>query len=176
MMHIQLTPESAQVLSRQWRKEDAPFLAQRRAVAALALVASGAMAVIALCQLGIIKHLPEPPGRLFNSERIDASDEAYSRLSTPDVALAFTNYSVTLVLAAMGGRARAREAPWIPLALTAEVGFDVAQGLRLSVQQWKTFRCFCFWCLLAAGSSFATLPLVLGETRVALGSLLSHVR
>jgi uncharacterized membrane protein len=171
MMQITLTPEAPSELSKQLREEGDPFLAHRRAVAALGLVATGAMGVISLFQLGIIRHLPDPPGPLFASDRIDASDEAYTRLSTPDAALALANYSVTVVLAAMGGRARAREAPWIPLAMAAKLGFDVAQGIRLSIQQWTKYRSFCFWCLTAAGASFASVPFVMGETREALRNI-----
>lgn len=171
MMQIQLTPDTPEALSSQLREGDDPFLAQRRVVAALGMVATGVMGIIALYQLGIIKHLPDPPGRLFTSDRIDGSAQAYTRLSTPDAALGMANYAVTVVLAAMGGRARACQAPWIPLAMSAKLGFDVAQGVRLSIQQWTQYRSFCFWCLLAAGASFASAPFAVRETREALRHL-----
>ncbi len=118
------------------------------------------MGLIALYQTGIIKHLPEPPLRFFDADRIDASAEAYKRFATPDALLGLGSYAATAGLAAMGGRDRAR---WISLALAAKVGFDVANAVRLTVTQWRDYRAFCFWCLIAAGATFAMVPLVMPE-------------
>ena len=74
-------------------------------------------------------------------------------------------------LTAMGGQDRATERPWIPLA--AKVAFDAVQAGKLSLDQWTEHRAFCFWCLLAAGSTFATVPLVVPETRAVLRQLLT---
>jgi hypothetical protein len=63
----------------------------------------------------------------------------------------------------MGGTRRARETPWIPLALAAKIAFDAANAGKLSVDQWTKHRAFCFWCLLAAAATFATVPLALRE-------------
>jgi uncharacterized membrane protein len=174
MMQIKLTPEAPEVLSRQQRQGTGGFLAQRRAVVGLSLLATGAMGLISLYQTGIIEHLPEPPLPFFDADRIDASGEAYSRLSTPDAVLALGTYAATAALAAMGGEDRAREAPWIPLALAAKVAFDVGQGLRLTIQQWSHYRAFCFWCLTAAASSFIAAPLVVPEAWAAVRHMLGR--
>ncbi len=55
----------------------------RRGIAALSLIAVGSMSLISLSQMGIIKHLPEPPLPLLDADRVDASAEASSRFSTP---------------------------------------------------------------------------------------------
>ena len=60
----------------------------------------------------------------------------------------------------MGGRDRAR---WMSLALAAKVGFDAANAVRLTVVQWKDFRAWCFWCLIAASATFAMVPLAVPE-------------
>ncbi|HJT17840.1 MAG TPA: vitamin K epoxide reductase family protein [Thermoanaerobaculia bacterium] len=142
------------------RTVDTPELARRRGIVALSLTASAAMGVIALYQTGIIKHLPEPPLRSFDADRIDASAEAYKRFSTPDSLLGLGSYAMTAGLAAMGGRDRAR---LISLAMAAKVAFDAANAMRLTVVQWKDFRAWCFWCLIAAGATFAMVPLVIPE-------------
>jgi len=51
--------------------------------------------------------------------------------------------------------------------------FDAVQAGKLSVNQWTEHRAFCFWCLLAAGSTFAAVPLVVPEARAALRQLLA---
>ncbi len=118
--------KNAAELSRQLRTEKTPDLAHRRGIVALGLVASASMGVIALYQTGLIKHLPEPPLRMFDADRVDGSAEAYERFSMPDAVLGLGSYAATIGLAAMGGRDRARETPWIPLALAGKISFDVA--------------------------------------------------
>ncbi len=53
-----MTPEQ---LSRELRLGSGRFLQQRRKVLGLSLIAVGAMMPISLYQMGVIKHLPEPP-------------------------------------------------------------------------------------------------------------------
>ena len=158
-------------LSRELRTESTPDLARRRGIVALSLVASASMGVIALYQMGLLKHLPEPRLPIFDADRVDASAEAYKRFSTPDAILGFGSHAATMGLAAMGGSDRARKAPWIPLALAAKVGFDVANAARLTVVQWKQHRAFCLWCLIAASATFAMAPLVICETKNAFQAL-----
>jgi hypothetical protein len=155
-------------LSRQLREGTGKFLARRRGVAGTSLVSIGSMALISLYQLGIIKHLPEPPLPRFDADKVDAASEAYSTLWMPDAPIGLGSYAVTLALAAMGGEDRARERPWIPLALAAKVFVDATQAGKLSVDQWTKHRAFCFWCLIAAGATFTAVPLVLPEARAAL--------
>jgi len=148
-------------LSRELRTS--PKLRRRRQVVGLSLIASASMGVIALYQTGLIKHLPEPPLPKMDADRVDASAEAYSRFATPDAILGLGSYAATMGLAAMGGEDRARDMPLVPLALAAKVTFDVANAVRLTVDQWTKFRAFCFWCLIAATATFAMAPLVVGE-------------
>lgn len=138
----------------------------------LSLTAAGSMSLISLYQLGIIPHLPEPPLSILDADKVDASAEAYSRFSTPDGILGLGNYVMTAGLAAMGGQDRAEEQPWIPLALAVKVLFDTSQAVRLFFDQKNKYRSFCFWCLLAAGTTMATLPLLIPETIAALRHLL----
>ena len=160
-------------LSRQLREGDGSFLARRRGVVGLSLVSAGSMALISLYQMGIIEHLPEPPLPRFDADKVDAAAGAYAKLLTPDAVIGLGNYAATLGLAAIGGQDRATERPWIPLALAAKVAFDAVQAGKLSVDQWTEHRAFCFWCLLAAGSTFATVPPVVPEARAALRQLLA---
>lgn len=160
-------------LSRQLRRGSGAFLARRRKIVGLALTAAGSMGLISLYQMGIIEHLPEPPLPRFDADKVDAAAEAYAKLSTPDAVIGLGSYAATLGLAAMGGQDRATERPWIPLALAAKVAFDAVQAGNLSVDQWTEHRAFCFWCLLAAGSTFATVPLAVPEVRAALRQLLA---
>lgn len=162
---------SAKQLSREWRTGTGATLRRRRGIVGLSLVASGSMSLIAAYQTGLIKHLPEPPLRFFNADKVDASPEAYEKLSTPDAILGLGSYAMTMTLATMGGRDRAA---WLDLALAGKVAFDVANAAKLTIDQWTKQRAFCFWCLVAAGATFAMAPLVVPEALAAFRSLTSR--
>ena len=164
---------SASTLSRQLREDGKGYLPYRRVVVGASLVATAAMGMISLYQIGILKHLPEPPLPLLNADRVDASAEAYSRYESPDGALGLNSYGTTLLLAAMGGRDRAQTHPWLPLALAAKATFDLAQAIRLTRDQWTKYRTFCFGCLMAVGSTVIAWPLVLPEAWSALRNLIT---
>jgi Vitamin K epoxide reductase family len=162
----------AEALSRELRLGSGRFLALRRGIVGLSLTAAGSMGLITLFQMGIIRHLPDLPLPMIDSDKVDASAEAYSRFSTPDGMLGLGNYAMTAGLAAMGGQDRAKKQPWIPLALALKVAFDTSQAIRLFFDQKNKYRAFCFWCLLAAGTTLATIPLVIPESIAALRQLL----
>lgn len=158
-------------LSRQLREGTSDVLGRRRGVVAWSLVGIAAMGPIVLYQMGLIKHLPEPPLPRFDADAVDASGEAYAILSMPDAVLGIGNYAVTMGLAAAGGADRATERPWLPIALAAKVGIDAAVAAKLTVDQWTKHRAFCFWCLIGAGASLASTPLVVAEAKAALAAL-----
>ncbi len=71
----------------------------------------------------------------------------------------------------MGGTDRANTRPWLPLLLAAKVAAAAAVAGKLTVDQWTKHRAFCLWCLLAAGATFAQVPLVVPEARAAIRQL-----
>ncbi len=168
-----LSPEE---LSQQLRNGTGEYMSQRRGIVSLSLVAVGSMGLITLYQMGVIKHLPEPPIPGLDADKVDASSEAYSRFSTPDGILGVGNYAITMGLAAMGGQERARNQPWIPLVLAAKVGFDVSQAIRLFFDQKTKQHAFCSWCLLAAGTTIAIVPLAIPETWAAIREVIHRIQ
>ncbi|MDP9372764.1 MAG: vitamin K epoxide reductase [Chloroflexota bacterium] len=158
-------------LSLELRQGSGPFLARRRRIAGLSFFAVIMNGIIALYQLGIIKHLPDPPLPRFDSDKVDSSRQAYGYFSTPDGALAVGSYAATLGLAAMGGRDRATTQPWIPLLMAAKIAFDNVVSTKLTIDQWTKHRAFCIYCLLASAATFATAPLAVPEGRAALRRL-----
>lgn len=159
--------ENAAKLSADLREGDSKYLRNRRAVVALSAIASASMAFIALYQMGVIKHLPEPPLPKLDADKVDASAEAYAKFAVPDAVLGLGSYAATMGLASMGGSNRHNDSPLIPLALAAKVAFDVANAAKLSIDQWTKHRAFCFWCLIAATATFATAPFVIEEALAA---------
>jgi hypothetical protein len=138
---------------------------------ALSLTAIGCMGLIAAYQIGFLKRLPDLPLPLMDAEKVDASEEAYAKLQTPDAFIGRGSYATTMGLAAMGGKDRANEQPWIPLALAAKATVDAAQAAKLTCDHWAKHKAFCVWCLVAASATFATVPLVMGEAAAAVRTL-----
>ncbi len=159
-------------LSEELRRGKGGDLTRRRGVTALTLTAMGALGVVTLYQMGLLKHVPEPPLPGLDADAVDAAPEAYQLLSMPDGVLGIGSYAVTMALAAMGGSDRAKEQPWIPLALAAKAVVDSGNAARLSWDQWSKHRAFCSWCMVAAVATWASLPLVVPEARSALRHLL----
>jgi len=160
-------------LSKELRHGSGGFLTRRRAVVALSLANVASMGLIALYQVGIIAHVPEPPLPRFDADKVNGSADAYAILETPDAILGLGSYAVTMALAAMGPPGRAKTQPWIPLALAAKIVFDAGQAGRLSLNQLTKQQAFCLWCLLTTGATLATVPLVVPEARAALHALTS---
>jgi uncharacterized membrane protein len=171
---VSLDPVKPSRISEELRLGHGAYLTKRRAILGLSLTAAATMGVISLYQMGLIRHLPEPSIPYLNADKVDASDQSYEWLSTPDGPLGLLSYGATAVLAAMGGKDRARSSPWIPIALAAKVVADTAQATRLTRDQWTKHRAFCSYCLLAAGATFATVPLVLPEAREAFKRLIGR--
>jgi uncharacterized membrane protein len=157
--------------SEQWRTGTGEHLVRRRRVAGLTLAAIGSLGIVALYQLGLIDHVPEPPIPGFDADAVDAAAEAYAILAMPDAVLGIASYAVTLGLVAMSSEERTFARPWLPVALALKVSFDAVVATKLTRDQWTIHRAFCMWCLLAAGATFASVPLVVPEARSAVRSL-----
>lgn len=123
----------------------------------------------ALEPLQVVRKLLETHA-MTTFDRVDTSREALAFLSVGDAFIGLVSYGVTSLLAAAGPASRPRRSPWLPLALGLKSLVDTLQAARLTRDQWVEHRAFCSWCLLAAGATFATLPLTLPEARVALRS------
>jgi uncharacterized membrane protein len=162
---------AAERVSDDLRRGAGSFLEQRRRIAGLTSLASAALGVVALYQFGLIRRVPEPSLPFLGADAVDASGEAYQQLKTPDAALGLLSAGITLVLAGMGDRDRARTQPWLPLALAAKTAADAGGGLYLLAEQVTKHRKVCSWCTVAAVAQLATLPIALPEARAAVRRL-----
>src|SRR5690348_11740994 len=104
---IELETYRPAVLSWQLRETTNPFLRERRGIVGLSLLATAALSLIGLYQMGILKRLPEPKLPRFDAGQVNRSAEAYRWLETPDAFLGLGSYAATMTLAAMGGPDRA---------------------------------------------------------------------
>lgn len=161
-------------LSRELREAVTPDLTRRRWIVGLSLLGTVAAQIVTLYQVGIIKHLPDPPLRVFDSARVDASEYAYRRLNTPDALMMLASYGVTAWLAGAGGKDRATSAPWLPIAMGLKVLGDTATAVELGREEWQENKALCAYCQLATVASVASLALAVPEVRRAAQVLLKR--
>lgn len=139
-----------------------------RAASAVSMVAVAATGVVSLYQLGLLRHLPDPPIRGFDADRVHKSAQAYMVLGLPDGPLAVASFSVTVALAAAAAAAAARRdrdsgrgASWVRIALGVKAAADAAAAAKLTCDEAFKIRAWSAFSVLAAAATFAVLPLTL---------------
>lgn len=157
-----LTPRQ---LERSIRQSGSQTMQLRRGITVASLVGIGMMGVVSLLQMGVVRHLPDPPTRRprFDSDRVNTSEEAYS-YGMPDAPLTVVAHAATLAIAAAGPADRHRERPWLPLLATMVALPQAAiAGRYLFHQMPKVDKAWCPWCVVDALAHFATVALSLPE-------------
>lgn len=155
-------------LRHELQASDEPEVILRRAVVGVSIAGIAAMTAVTLFQSGIVKHLPDPPEQDFDSEKVNASKEAYS-YGTPDGPLGITSHAINLTLATSGSANRAREAPWLPIMATL-----AAAPAALTSMQYLFYampvkeKAWCGYCVADALTHIATLGLTFYESSKAL--------
>lgn len=147
--------------------ERSPSLRRRRGIALLSVVGLVDFAVISLYQTGVIRRLPDLPGRIFDSNQVNASRKAYA-LGVPDGATGALLYATTLALAAAGGTRETGRSPLLSLLLGGVIGVGVVGALDylrdMIFQQARA----CPYCLVGAGLNAGMAALVAPEVLRAL--------
>lgn len=160
-------------LSQELRQGKNPNMSRRRAIIGLSMLGGSMGQIVTLYQTGIVSHLPDPPGQqLFDADRVDASNYAYSRFNSPDGPIMVLNYALTGWLAAAGGIDRARRNPLLPIAMGIKLVLDTAVSAELAREEWSEQKAFCEYCQVATVCSVASLVLAVPEVLTAVRTLL----
>ena len=163
-------------LSRELRHGGSDHLQRRRWIVGLSLAGAAIGGIVGAYQMGMVRHLPDPPRGRFDSDRVDASDYAYKRFDTPDGLLMTTTFGVTAALAAAGGERRAEDRPLLPIAMAAKTLYDAYTALQLAREEWDENRAFCAYCQAATVTTLAAAALALPEAVQAARGLLASRR
>ena len=118
---------------------------------------------VALRQMDLVKHLPDPPLKLFDSDGITGSKQAYP-FGVPDGLLGLSSYTVTLILAlvALPVSREPNGSRLAPRLLGAKLLADGSAAVFNTVRQVITFRKVCSWCM---GTVAATAVMVYAGRR-----------
>jgi uncharacterized membrane protein len=135
------------------------------------LLGMASMAVIALFQAGLIRHLPDPPLKGFDSDRVNASDTAYG-WGMPDSPISLVSHAVNIALASFGGADRADSQPWVPLAATAASAPAAATSAGYLFYEMPVGeKGWCPYCIVDALMHMAAFGFTLWESKKALTRL-----
>ena len=162
-------------LSEELRQGKDPIMTRRRWIIGLSTLGGSMGQIVTLYQTGIVKHLPDPPGQqLFDADRVDASNYAYSRFNSPDGPIMVATYATTAWLAAAGGIDRARRNPLLPIAMGIKLLFDGITNAELAREEWSENKAFCEYCQVATVCSIASIVLAVPEVLIAVRTLLGR--
>jgi uncharacterized membrane protein len=114
-------------------------------------VALATLVPVLLHQVGVVEHLPDPPGEWFASDKITESKAAHP-LGIPDAALGLASYGVTMALLLAARKHRAVR-PLLAVKLAGDAGMA---GFNV-VRQVVSFGKICSWC---TGTAVATAVMV----------------
>lgn len=143
---------------------------RRRAVAALSTVAAANMALLAGRQLGLIRHLPDPPIAGFDADRVTAAPQ--SRLfGLPDAPFALAGLLTNLPIALAGDARRAVDQPWIPVAAAAKSISEAAIAGWYFSRMPTRIHAWCAYCIAGAAMNATIAALTIPEARRALPSV-----
>jgi len=159
-----------QKLRRELQESSGSDLNVRRAVIGLSLVGIAAMTAVTLFQTGVVKHLPDPPIDGFDSDKVNSSDTAYA-LGVPDGALSLASLAANIPLAAFGGKNRAEETPFIPIAAAAKATVEAAVAGWYFYQMPTKEKAWCGYCIVGAMTNWGIAALTLIEAKKAWKSL-----
>ena len=161
-----------QRLRRELQESDSPEMNLRRAIIGLSLIGMGAMTAVTLLQTGIVDHLPDPPIKDFDSDKVNSSDTAYA-LGVPDGAVSLAGLAANIPLAAFGGENRAEEMPLLPLAAAAKSTVEAAAAAWYFYQMPAVEKKWCGYCIVGAAANIGIAALTLIEAKRAWKSLFS---
>jgi uncharacterized membrane protein len=139
-----------------------PDLRRRRAVIGLSFVGMASMAIVSLLPTGMVRHVPDPPLRGFDSDRVNSSDVAY-QFGVPDGTLSLTAFAANAPLAAAGGADRARRHPWLPLLAAGKAAVEAAAAAWYFYQMPSREKAWCGYCIAGALASIGVCALTLPE-------------
>ncbi|MEX2336709.1 MAG: vitamin K epoxide reductase family protein [Fulvivirga sp.] len=155
--HFTPDPMSEQTSSpvRKIRKISDGAAENRRDIVLLSAIGLLDFVPISLYQLGIIRHLPDLPGKLFDSDKVNASKEAQVA-GIPDGPVSLLMYAANLVLATAALKRKKKRNVFDYLLAGNALG-QAAGGAYYLYNMATVQKKICPYCVTGALINFATL-------------------
>lgn len=145
------------------RDTNEPGILLRRALIGVSLLGIASMGIVTLFQTGAVKHLPDPPIKGFDSDKVNSSDTAFG-WGMPDAPLSIVSHAVNIALATIGTADRYRSQPWVPLLAAASAAPSAAVSAKyLFYQMPVEEKGWCPYCITDALTHIASFGFTLWE-------------
>lgn len=112
-------------------------------------------AFISLYQAGVIKRLPEIPFKGFDSNKVNASPDAY-QMGAPDGTISAWIYATNMVLSTAGGSERSGRKPVLDLLLGGAVAANAGGALYYLYNMAFYQKKICPYCIAGAAINVAS--------------------
>ncbi|MCJ8167441.1 vitamin K epoxide reductase family protein [Pontibacter sp. E15-1] len=137
------------------RKDKSTATENRRDIAALAAAGLVDFSLISLLQMGYFKKLPDLPGKVFDTVKVNTSKDAVL-LGLPDGVISLGAYTLTMLLAMAGSRFKKRSR-LLNLALGAVLVGQAAGAAQYMYKMAFVQKKVCIYCVTGAAINFAAL-------------------
>lgn len=127
----------------------------RRDIATLATVGLIDFGLISLFQLGAIRQLPDLPGKLFDTEKVNSSKDAVI-LGLPDGVVSLGAYTATIGLATAATRFK-KQSRVLDVALAGILLGQALGAAQYLVNMTAVQKKVCIYCVAGAAINFAAL-------------------
>ena len=144
------------------RDGDDASLRRRRWIVALGALGIADFTVISLYQTGIVRSLPDLPGKIFDSNAVNAATKAYET-GVPDGTTGLIGYALPMALAAAGGTRETGRRRWMDWLTLGAAGAGAAAGLYYLYDMVLREKRACVYCITGAGLHFAMTALAVKE-------------
>jgi hypothetical protein len=139
----------------------------RALAAGFSLLGMAAMAAVSARQLGLVRHLPDPPWRGFDSDKVNMSDDAWILGLVPDGPVALGSLALNLPLALMGRQDRARRGSLLPIAFAAKAAVEALVGSFYFYKMPARQKAWCGYCIIGAAANWAIFASAVPEALAA---------
>lgn len=137
------------------RNDSSEATQYRRQIAALATLGLLDFSLISLFQLGYIKKLPDVPGKYFDTEKVNSSEDAVI-LGVPDGVISLGAYTATIALATAASSFR-KPSRVLDVALGGVLLAQAAGAAQYLVNMTFVQKRACVYCIAGAAINFAAL-------------------
>lgn len=127
----------------------------RRQIAALSALGLIDFSLISLFQLGFIKEMPDLPGEVFDTEKVNSSEEAVL-LGMPDGVVSLGAYTATILLATAATRFK-KQSRILDVAMGGIILGQAAGAAQYLYKMAFVQKKVCIYCVAGAAINFAAL-------------------
>ncbi len=169
----QLKPLSMNIdaIRKQLRSGKSPSLQRRRKIALLSAIGLVDFSMISLYQVGVIKHMPDPPGKIFDSDKANGSHKAYAA-GVPDGPITLVAFGMNILLASAGGSRKSGRHPIFDVLLGALVTGTALGSINYMYNMITVQEKACPYCMVGALLNFVMVPYALPDAKNSLKKLL----